>query len=63
MTTQDIILSLEKLTPQERIEIRAALNELLEKDKEAYLAEGEKLYGKKRRSRRNGDEHAEPQEN
>jgi hypothetical protein len=64
MTKQEIIHAITDLIPLERIEIREALDELLEQDKEAYLAQGEKMYGRKRRKRASGDEqHAESEPN
>jgi hypothetical protein len=52
MTKHAIIEATQSLTPLERIEIRDALLEQIEKDKQAYIAEGEKIYGRKTRKPR-----------
>jgi hypothetical protein len=57
MTKQDIIDATHNLSPLERIEIRDELNKQIDQDKQAYLAQGQKLYGRKPRKPRANKHH------
>jgi len=63
MTKQDIIDATHNLSPLERIEIRDELNKQIEEDKQAYLAQGQKLYGRKPRKSRANKQHDGDQDN